>query len=1086
MRLIQSLGIACLLAGLAAAQTQAVRTFPLNGYKRQLDGQWQGIRYASDGKVYFASSTHSGRHGASFFKYDPVTGQVTLLAEDITRVCGEDPLTNPQGKLHSDVVEANGWLYLTTHFSSELPGAYATWTGSHLLGYELATGNFRDYGVVHPNYTSYSGIGVDPARNYVYVFVTGQELNQVSYIYRIHTVTGVKTNLGQVGGPFNPSFWMFVDRRGDVWFSLAHQNGDLRRVRGESGQIDVFPNALPPLVRFDSPALAPASEQAHRWIMWMQPLDGDRAVFTLGWYGGMIYLFDSSKPIGSGQEFQALRHIGPTDVGVALGGNRVFYYQRAGRQFGNQGFTDFHLLSVSLDASTGYAITDHGLLRDQDGRLVWRVPSMMTDGQNRVFMTGDWWTIAGDLGSLRYNYSNGVESYVAVPRGEFFGFADVGAGPPAGTLSISSLTPAAVTETSAVIQWSTNRPASEQVDFGTTVAYGQSTPAVPANSAIHAVPLTGLTPDTTYYVRAVSVDGSESATATTTFRTSRPPLAIANARAGAITRNSAVISWDTNRAANAQVFYGVSPAYGSQTAAGVAQSTAHSVPLSGLLADTLYYVKAVSIESGGGSATAEGVTFRTAPASVTISNVQISNLTPNAATITWTTSVPATDLVSYGTTVSYRSGSIAGTTPSTSHSATITGLSPWTSYFARIVSTDALGAAATVEALSFRTLQTPLQITELTSDSITATGALIRWRTTRAASAQISYGPTTAYGVTVALPTLRTSSYLNLTGLTAGTTYYLRLRSQDADGLTAEATRSFTTTGGGTAITPLLISSVQAGAISQTSATITWTTNAPANRQVEFGLTTALGSATAVNTPLASSHAVPLPGLTANTTYHFKVISIDAAGRTASSPISSFTTLPAAPPPPDLSLSNVQAGGVTQNSAVINWTSNLGANARVNYGTTPALGQSSVTGNLANATSHAITLAGLAAATTYYYQAVSVDALGRSASSPVLTFDTLAGPPPGYVLTASPATIRAGATVTIAWTAGAGRTAADWLGLYQVGATNRQYNWYALTRGAATGSISVVIRTPGQYEFRYLLNGGYTDAGRSGTITVTP
>ena len=39
-------------------------------------------------------------------------------------------------------------------------------------------------------------------------------------------------------------------------------------------------------------------------------------------------------------------------------------------------------------------------------------------------MVGDWWTIPGDLGTLRYQYSNGVESYVQLPRGEFFAVAD--------------------------------------------------------------------------------------------------------------------------------------------------------------------------------------------------------------------------------------------------------------------------------------------------------------------------------------------------------------------------------------------------------------------------------------------------------------------------------------------------------------------------------------------------------------------------------------------------------------------------------------------------------------------------------------
>jgi hypothetical protein len=397
-----------------------------------LDGQWQGIRYASDGNVYFGSSTHSAHHGSAFFRYQPRTGKLTMLADDLTKICGEDPAANPQGKLHSDIVEANGWLYMATHFSSELPGAYASWTGSHLIGYRMATGKFRDYGVIHPNYDNYSAIGVDPKRNYVYVFVTGEAKGQVAYLYRFDTVTGAKKNLGQVGGQWATSFYTFVDRRGDVWFSIAAQNGELRRVHGDTGEIDVYPNALPPLFRWDRDEIDPdRKRQSRRGIMWMQPLDGDRAVFTLGYDGGMLCLFDSSQPIGSGREFQKIRHIGYSDLGLAVGDRRVFYYQRANRGYGHQadqatdGIHDFHLLSVSLDPADGHAITDHGLIQDQDGRVLWRAPGMMTDGRSRVFMIGDWWTLPGDIGSHRYQYEHGKESYLQLQRGEFFAVADV-------------------------------------------------------------------------------------------------------------------------------------------------------------------------------------------------------------------------------------------------------------------------------------------------------------------------------------------------------------------------------------------------------------------------------------------------------------------------------------------------------------------------------------------------------------------------------------------------------------------------------------------------------------------------------------
>jgi hypothetical protein len=223
-----------------------------------------------------------------------------------------------------------------------------------------------------------------------------------------------------------------VDRRGDVWFSIAAQNGELRRVHADTGKIDVYPNVLPKLERWDKEEVdASAKNQANRWIMWIQPLDGDRAVFTLGYDGGALYLFDATKPIGSGREFQKLKHIGYTDLGLAVGGGRVFYYQRAQRGYGHQGdqakggIHDFHLLSVSVDAAAGYPITDHGLLRDEAGRLVWRAPGMMTDGRGRVFFIGDWWTLPGDIGSHRYQYDHGKESYPRLDRGQFFAVTEV-------------------------------------------------------------------------------------------------------------------------------------------------------------------------------------------------------------------------------------------------------------------------------------------------------------------------------------------------------------------------------------------------------------------------------------------------------------------------------------------------------------------------------------------------------------------------------------------------------------------------------------------------------------------------------------
>ena len=83
---------------------------------------------------------------------------------------------------------------------------------------------------------------------------------------------------------------------------------------------------------------------------------------------------------------------------------------------------------------------------------------------------------------------------------------------------------------------------------------------------------------------------------------------------------------------------------------------------------------------------------------------------------------------------------------------------------------------------------------------------------------------------------------------------------------------------GGADETPPVISSVLASNITETSVTITWTTDEPATSQVECGLTTSYGSATTMEVDLVTSHSVSLSGLDPDTTYHYRVKSRDGAG----------------------------------------------------------------------------------------------------------------------------------------------------------------------------------------------------------------
>ena len=91
------------------------------------------------------------------------------------------------------------------------------------------------------------------------------------------------------------------------------------------------------------------------------------------------------------------------------------------------------------------------------------------------------------------------------------------------------------------------------------------------------------------------------------------------------------------------------------------------------------------------------------------------------------------------------------------------------------------------------------------------------------------------------------------------------------------------------------ISSVSASVTSASSVTITWTTGEPTLYQVVYGITTAYGLSTLEPFLLSYygvSHSVNLTGLTANTTYHYRVRSIDLCGNEAMSADYSLVTLP--------------------------------------------------------------------------------------------------------------------------------------------------------------------------------------------------
>ncbi len=202
---------------------------------------------------------------------------------------------------------------------------------------------------------------------------------------------------------------------------------------------------------------------------------------------------------------------------------------------------------------------------------------------------------------------------------------------------------------------------------------------------------------------------------------------------------------------------------------------------------------------------------------------------------------------------------------------------------------------------------------------------------------------------------------------------------QDSD----VATASFTIKSAD--ITLPAISGVSATSLTNNSAVIGWTTDEPADTQVEYGTTTAYGLLTPVNTATSTVHSIALVALNASTVYNYRVRSKDAAGNLAVSPNLTFKTAASVDNTPPV-ISAATATGATTSLAVT-WNTNESSTSEVLYGTSAALG--STTGEVGTfVTNHRMTVGGLKANTTYYWSVRSKDPNGNRATSSTATVST--------------------------------------------------------------------------------------------------
>ena len=162
-----------------------------------------------------------------------------------------------------------------------------------------------------------------------------------------------------------------------------------------------------------------------------------------------------------------------------------------------------------------------------------------------------------------------------------------------------------------------------------------------------------------------------------------------------------------------------------------------------------------------------------------ISNINVTDITTDSATIIWTTDQAADSLVDYGATTSYGS---TGSDPAmvTSHSINLTGLAPATDYDFMVTSVNGYGFGTSSGNNTFTTL-TPLPpvINNVTLSSITDNSATISWTTDTLSDSLVDYGTTSLYGSTDSDAAMTTNHSIDLTGLGQSTEYHFQVTSTD-------------------------------------------------------------------------------------------------------------------------------------------------------------------------------------------------------------------------------------------------------------------------------------------------------------------
>ncbi len=245
----------------------------------------------------------------------------------------------------------------------------------------------------------------------------------------------------------------------------------------------------------------------------------------------------------------------------------------------------------------------------------------------------------------------------------------------------------------------------------------------------------------------------------------------------------------------------------------------------------------------------------------------------------------------------------------------------------------------------------------------------------------------------------------SVTGLNASTAYYYRVRAYNGAGTSGNSNivnvTTLSTTG------PPVVITNPATLVASFSATLNGSVDPhglTTNVYFQYGTTTSYGLTTPVQSKNGNTYqnvAANISGLSASTTYHFRMVAVNSAG-TRYGADRTFTTLSATGPP--VVITN-PATLIASFSATLNGAADphgLTTNVYFQYGTTTSYGLTTATQSKTGNTYQnvAANISSLAASTTYHFRVVATNSAGTKYGSD-RTFTTLSAAGPPVVITNS-------------------------------------------------------------------------------------